>query len=385
MYSFSVPERLYDDYNTAVTCLEKGDYETARGIFKNLLDYKDSRERVNEATYLAGVSRMQKGKYSRAIKYFEELDEKYRDTYIVKQQCQYEFLLQFFSADWVVPVHGNPSFVDIEKMINDVNKNGELAPLLAERIYSHAVEQLNKNQVAGSILYFEMTYRYITPGQDVLQKLYHYGRPLLEYFLMDFSSLSEYARKKKSIFLDKKYRNLDRIFSYLSVQNYLDTADWNQSLEQGSNFPFVQSNQSTAFSGKGNIVPYSCMVISDVLPISFMINLKTALAGNIYFTTDSNQAGFVVELKNNYKMAHSAVEYAGKVHADFYDTKSNSYVKNDAGKVLYDNSCLSRYGSPKSHINPEERSFSAGIMGGDECAGVTGDIVKIFKDFYGNK
>ena len=53
------------------------------------------------------------------------------------------------------------------------------------------------------------------------------------------------------------------------------------------------------------------------------------------------------------------------------------YTFNDAGKVLVRQQLSFTLRVPQVSQNPVERSFSAGIMGGDECADVTGEIVRL--------
>ena len=376
----------FNDYNTAVSYLEKGDYESAVRMFTELNDYKDSREKLQESTYLLAIERMKDGKYSLALANFKNVDMDFKETSTLRQKCEYELLLQYFSADRAVHFRHEPALSDMVKMVNEVSKNSELAPLLAERIYHYAVELLSQNKYALSILYFELTPRHITPDQDVLYKLYHYGLPLLTSFLTDASDLFDHKRLGKQFFLNKKYHNLDRIFFYLATAGFLDSADWNHRLKQSSILPFVQFEKYAPYSGKVSVTPYVCMVIADdAQPAGLMVSLKAALTGKIFFTDDAGQAGLVIELHNQYQLNHAAVQYVGGTSVDYYDTKSTIYVRNSAGDELYSRSCLSRYGTPEPLVNPGERSRQATTMSGDECAVVKGDIARIFDDYYGKK
>ena len=387
------------DYREAVSYLEKGEYGTAGGMFRKLGGYKDSREKFQESYYLLAISRMKEGKFSSAIECFNSVTMSYKDTSTLREKCYYEFLVQYFSADRDAKIFNSITTIDIVKHVREVDKNKELAPLLAKHIYTYAVKQLNADNhplsIPNSVQYFELTEQYITPDHEVLDKLYQYGMPLLKHFLSDVSTLYDHVRLEKSIFQKNDnnnsnrhrfYYNLDRIFAYLSVTNYLDSADWNHRLEQSKILPFVKSSgKYMPHPGEAHALPQSCMVVANGYPTALMVDMKAALGGKIYFTDDANQSGFVVILQNEYKLAHAAVMYAGGVSVDYYDTKSTVHVKNSAGENLYSRSCISRYGEPQPLATPGERSKRAVPMAGDECARVTDDIVQIFNNFYGNK
>jgi len=229
----------------------------------------------------------------------------------------------------------------------------------------------------------------------VLDKLYQHGRTAVQYFLIDIPALHDHQRLGKDIFRKNEdrasnrnrfYYNLDRIFAYLAATKYLDSAEWNRKLEQSKNLPFVQSSTKyTPYSGEVHALPQSCLVVANDYPKALMVDLKAALEGDIYFTDDASQSGFVVTLDVGRKLANAAVKYVGGTSVDYYDVKTTVRVKNNVGEDLYSGSCTSVYGAPQTYVNPGERSKTAVPMTGDECAKVTGDIVQLFKDFYGNK
>jgi len=387
------------DYREAVSYLEKGEYDRAGGMFRKLGDYKDSRKKMQESYYLFAILRMQEGKYSSAIECFRNVDVSYKDTYTLNEKCHYEFLLQYFSVDRGAQNRTHTSFTDIAKQVREVSKNKELAPLLAEHIYKYAVKQLNENNhplsIPNSIPYFELAEHYTPPDHDVLDTLYQYGRTALKHFLIDIPALYDHQRLGKGVFqknddrasnLYRFYYNLDRIFAYLAAMKYLDSAEWNHRLEQSKILPFVQSSKKfVPYSGEVRALPQSCLVVANGHPTALMVDLKVALAGDIYFTDDASQSGFVVTLNIGHNLAHAAVKYVGGTSVDYYDTKTTVRVKNSVGEELYSGSCTSAYGDPQKLVNSGERSKRAVPMAGAECARVTGDIVKIFKDFYGNK
>ncbi|MDL2307204.1 hypothetical protein LJC48_04145, partial [Desulfovibrio sp. OttesenSCG-928-C06] len=100
----------------------------------------------------------------------------------------------------------------------------------------------------------------------------------------------------------------------------------------------------------------------------------------INFTDDAEKAVVVLNVKNEYKLAHAAVKYADGASADYYDTISTVDLVNRAGKSLYSRSCVSPYGAPKVRINKGERSFRAVALSGDDCAGIADDIARLFEN-----
>ena len=66
-------------YNSAVSLMQKGEYEEAIAAFKAIDGYKDSEDQIKNVKYNSAVSLMQKGEYEEAIAAFEAMDG-YKDS-----------------------------------------------------------------------------------------------------------------------------------------------------------------------------------------------------------------------------------------------------------------------------------------------------------------
>ncbi len=68
-----------NEYNSAVTLMESGQYEEAIAVFEALRDYKDSATQISECRYRSALSLMESGQYEEAIAAFADLGD-YKDS-----------------------------------------------------------------------------------------------------------------------------------------------------------------------------------------------------------------------------------------------------------------------------------------------------------------
>ncbi|MCI8714143.1 MAG: hypothetical protein HFH23_18335 [Ruminococcus sp.] len=86
-------------YNSAKKLLENGNYQEAQKIFKELDDYKDSKEQVYECDYQRALSLIKEEKYSESLEIFtSSLKTEYKDSEEQKNLCIYEIAKQDLDA-----------------------------------------------------------------------------------------------------------------------------------------------------------------------------------------------------------------------------------------------------------------------------------------------
>ncbi len=86
------------DYSIAKKYLEKGKYEKAEELFKQLEDYGDSKEMVKECSYRKAVSLIEDKKYGEAIEILAKL-KKYSDSSEKLNEAKYLYVTENLSAD----------------------------------------------------------------------------------------------------------------------------------------------------------------------------------------------------------------------------------------------------------------------------------------------
>ena len=86
------------DYSIAKKYLEKGKYEKAEELFKQLEDYGDSKEMVKECSYRKAVSLIESKKYAEAIEILSKL-KKYSDASEKINEAKYLYVTENLSAE----------------------------------------------------------------------------------------------------------------------------------------------------------------------------------------------------------------------------------------------------------------------------------------------
>ncbi|MBQ9941725.1 MAG: hypothetical protein IJP03_01825 [Christensenellaceae bacterium] len=81
------------DYKKATQLYEQGEFAEAKALFKELDDYKDSKEMVKACDYGEACALLEEGEYEDAAEIFEDLDD-YSDSAEKVKECSYALALQ---------------------------------------------------------------------------------------------------------------------------------------------------------------------------------------------------------------------------------------------------------------------------------------------------
>lgn len=85
------------DYRKAIGEQEAGNYSSAIDIFSKLGEYKDSKERSRQCSYMLAQQEMSQGNYAEAMAIFENLGD-YEDSISIQKQCAFDYGKALFDA-----------------------------------------------------------------------------------------------------------------------------------------------------------------------------------------------------------------------------------------------------------------------------------------------
>ena len=118
-------ESDYHKYKTATKMYNEGNYEEAIKIYKNIKNYKDSKDKIIETKYQYGKQLITDEDFTEAIKIFEELGE-YKETKELLVQAKYQYAKELISKEDDIVEEDYTKAIEIFTELNEYEDSKEL-------------------------------------------------------------------------------------------------------------------------------------------------------------------------------------------------------------------------------------------------------------------